>query len=1008
MRQKGFLSIFFIVFLLIVAGCEQADNDAFDIMITFDTPLENVSFYNQDARGYSSEYDDGVYKIHDVTLGDVIIPIHDDAIFEPAQLVVESGLSTFTFTVILEDEKDDEQNDEQDDEQDDTINDPVPKTVEVDSEASFEAALDDPSVTTIVLDVDLYNSVLIERPIAIDFNDRTLFNDVTIDTEDEGRIEFISFGTIDGNVIVNAPNASFENGVAVFGSITLEALRSNSFTDTAFGNSIIVNATDVSIDLYNVTRQVTINTDDVSVTLHDNAYLEQLTITTSANNTVVNNSYLIETAVIYNETTVFDAVPEAIKGDYLPIIDGTPLNRITDIESLDTLTFDGDVALETIIEALPSMVQVSADQTNYDIRVEWLVDALAYDPSDTDAQSFTVEGLLKDLPEGLFNLDNYVAEIDISIEAQALTYVIESTILFERTIELSRYDVNTDEEIIEALPTRILALYDGSTASRNIDVIWTNTSEALSDDRTVDQTLTFTAEFINLPDDLINPNDVTDQITVIIEGTGENPPSGIVDIRFTHEDAGTINFLDDIEVNTRIAFRVEVDTEFIFVHIEDYYTGDVVSDNLTMSQFVTEDEPMHVVVVVYPVTRPDINTLYASGEGTEDNPFLITNETELSNMRYYLDYGYYFKLGNDIVLDASEGFDPLFAENMLPFNGVFDGDDYTIYNYTVHVPEDEHHSDLFGNAPVEFIVENAGTIKNVSFMNVDIPNTVSGFTGFNGGLVRYNLDAGVIRNVTIEGVKHGLGAMVAATNRGLIIDVELDIITYAATAAIADRNHGTIKDSTVTAEFNYTSIAALIHKGGVVASNNSFHDPDRNIDYNALIDNVQATITVNVDVNPPSSDTYSTAFDFGGFVGRNAGGVVQNSSVNLTFETLNFPVSQVGGFAAQNAGTIRNSSASGSIDAGQLIGGFVYRNGAGATIENAHTSVDVYAEFGRSGAFAKENASSWNITFGEIINSTSSGDITSPETSISRFIRIQDGNVDESSKGTGERIVISD
>ena len=50
MRQKGFFSIFFIMFLLIVAGCEQADSSSFDVTITFDTPLENVSFYDQDER----------------------------------------------------------------------------------------------------------------------------------------------------------------------------------------------------------------------------------------------------------------------------------------------------------------------------------------------------------------------------------------------------------------------------------------------------------------------------------------------------------------------------------------------------------------------------------------------------------------------------------------------------------------------------------------------------------------------------------------------------------------------------------------------------------------------------------------------------------------------------------------------------------------------------------------------------------------------------------------------
>lgn len=191
----------------------------------------------------------------------------------------------------------------------------------------------------------------------------------------------------------------------------------------------------------------------------------------------------------------------------------------------------------------------------------------------------------------------------------------------------------------------------------------------------------------------------------------------------------------------------------------------VVSGGLAGTVAATEHAP----------ADPDAVLDDLEGDGSESNPYLITNVTELQAMSAELDSHY--KLANDIDAAPTRewndkaGFEPVgdchdhaFSGPCQEdtFTGSFDGDGHTIDGlYLNH--DDSIDVALFGGVT-------AGTIENVHLMNVDITSEYpgdGGFTVYTGGLVGYNL-GGEIQNVSVEGsiVSENNGGMIVGANGG--------------------------------------------------------------------------------------------------------------------------------------------------------------------------------------------------------------------------------------------------
>ena len=105
---------------------------------------------------------------------------------------------------------------------------------------------------------------------------------------------------------------------------------------------------------------------------------------------------------------------------------------------------------------------------------------------------------------------------------------------------------------------------------------------------------------------------------------------------------------------------------------------------------------------------------FASGDGTESDPYIIKTAAQLNEVRFHLDS--HFKLENDIIFTSkdfqSSYWIPIGMQHN-PFTGVFDGNGYSVKNLEIRsYAGKNYHFGLFGMV--------TGTIRNLGVENVSI------------------------------------------------------------------------------------------------------------------------------------------------------------------------------------------------------------------------------------------------------------------------------------------------
>ncbi len=206
----------------------------------------------------------------------------------------------------------------------------------------------------------------------------------------------------------------------------------------------------------------------------------------------------------------------------------------------------------------------------------------------------------------------------------------------------------------------------------------------------------------------------------------------------------------------------------------------------------------------YPYLRWEKPGDFESGTGTEEDPYIITTEEHLDNVRKYLNK--HFRLAADLDLEnyrSGSGWEPIGTENS-PFTGSFDGDEYSISNLYIrkdYVSDYETvYSGLFG------FIGNRAVIRDLTLEGMDIQAD-----GVVGGLAAVNL--GTLENCIVEGdvTSSGddylgrdvcIGGLVAE-NRGTIINCYAlanvtggdDEDPAKHVGGLAGRNYGSIRKS---------------------------------------------------------------------------------------------------------------------------------------------------------------------------------------------------------------------
>ena len=351
---------------------------------------------------------------------------------------------------------------------------------------------------------------------------------------------------------------------------------------------------------------------------------------------------------------------------------------------------------------------------------------------------------------------------------------------------------------------------------------------------------------------------------------------------------------------------------------------------------------------------------YASGEGTEESPFIINTASQLaffaSKINSGITYnGIYFKLDANIDLMGKE-WAPIGNADIY-FRGVFDGNNKSISNFKI--ASSDMYIGLFGY--------NAGTIKNlgVSEFNLDVTPP----TGYIGALVGYNV--GTVSDCYAEGKVRAIvdtgyvGCLMGYNNNGTVSGCystgELESIAGGAGNGHAGgllglNNAGSVIDSYTTVTVKGSG-AGKNYTGGFVGYNN------------ATVTNCYATGKVN---GLSTLNAYT-----GGFCGTNhENGTITNCHATGDITDNDSKDAFTGGFLGHNNGTINKCYATGNVKCVKTAGGFVGCNNK--KINNCYASGNVNDEknkLGTVGGFAGINDDASYSRKTEIKNCYALGDV---------------------------------
>lgn len=290
---------------------------------------------------------------------------------------------------------------------------------------------------------------------------------------------------------------------------------------------------------------------------------------------------------------------------------------------------------------------------------------------------------------------------------------------------------------------------------------------------------------------------------------------------------------------------------------------------------------------------------YSGGDGSEANPFLISDANDMNEIGVNLDDRWaHFLMTTDIDLADFDGMNgnPVFNQIGPPetgFYGVFDGNGHTISNFTYNTTE-THSTGLFGDVLGWY---GKGIIKNLTLVD---PNVIASTGERVGALVGW-LCEGYIWNCSIEG-----GTVSGDESVGTLVG-------YLTARAMVGNCR--VEGSNVSGNMNV---------GGLVGGNSSI----------GTIDNCSAICTVTGNGNVGGLVGYSANYisnsyaagnvlgyaDIGGLVGHHNSGTLTNcySKANVTGDH------GIGGLVGYYfTGTVINCYAAGVVEGNNNTGGLI-------------------------------------------------------------------------------------
>ncbi|MGG4217830.1 S-layer homology domain-containing protein [Paenibacillus jamilae] len=273
-----------------------------------------------------------------------------------------------------------------------------------------------------------------------------------------------------------------------------------------------------------------------------------------------------------------------------------------------------------------------------------------------------------------------------------------------------------------------------------------------------------------------------------------------------------------------------------------------------------------LAAAIVPVAPSQAHAFSGTGNGTEQNPYIITTAAMLDDIR--TDLNAYYKLGANIQL-TDYTWNPI-----ANFAGVFDGNGYTISGLTINQPLSMNVG-FFGNLTATSIV------RNVRFMDVNIigNRNVGSFAGTNFGQISNVFASGSVEALG-EGTYDYAGGLVGVNSASITKSISAVNVRGTKSAGYVGGIAGYNVQGTVSQSYATGQVDGLSRVGGLAGYNS-----------NGTVSNSYSTGSVTTTVNRA-----------GGLVGQNAGQVTSSYSTGLVIGST-----QSGGLIGINSGTVTNS-----------------------------------------------------------------------------------------------------
>ncbi len=390
---------------------------------------------------------------------------------------------------------------------------------------------------------------------------------------------------------------------------------------------------------------------------------------------------------------------------------------------------------------------------------------------------------------------------------------------------------------------------------------------------------------------------VEGDIKVTGEGDYEEDNTLAIYLRAMEGQPSVVTFLRSVNATRFLTVETETYTsEFDYMHL--FY------DPEADPNYIVLDLGGSCVRVEY----------FSGGTGSADNPYLIASPFHLNSVMYFTYRGErnHYKQITDIDLrgfySLGPGWDPIGNSEMW-FNGVYDGDGYSIKNLTVNRPG-QGDVGLFG------VVGPDAEIKNLSLVDVKVEGSIN-VGALAGNTYYYESDnpyyqpeQPMITNCSVTGTVKGRG------NVGGLIGYNRAIATDSSF------------DGTVTQEY-YWHYSYEETAGGLIGEN----------DFLGVIDSCRATGTV-------TSESLYT----GGLVGLNRG-QISNSEAACTVIGKNF----TGGLIGLNYYEVNDCIAAGYVEGDFSVGGLIGEHYDLSYITGCHFSGTVKANDSYAGGLIGDN-----------------------------------------------------